>query len=225
MAAAHFSLISSLSFYGGDWCWGPRYLVTTTPILSLGLPLMRIGDNVRRRVARTLIGIGLLVQVAGLSMDHQGFFFAHNLPDWFWADPAANFRHSQLAYRVKELRDLFTSTKPRSLVPFQPGPYPTLPTYAIFGPNPRPSKRIAPEIWMKAYPIFYVPRPWPLWMPRLPVDMQPVPPLPTASLFAMAGLAGAILIRRGLGKGGKRNDHTGATTTVTAPSRDDILNP
>jgi hypothetical protein len=197
MPVAHFAFLASVSFYNGDWCWGPRYLVATLPLLALGLPFLTLNGKLRRWAAGTLIGLGALVQVAALSVDHQGFFFAHALPVTFWTDPVANYRHSQLAYRMTELRELFAGNNFDYSGPFRPGPYPGLPTYCIFGMNPRISPNLAPE-WMKAYPIFYVSRPWPLWMPLLPRGMQPISPLPAAVLFALMGGAGVLLIRRGL---------------------------
>jgi len=193
MTASHFAFIASLSFYGGDWAWGPRYLVTTIPLLALGLPLLQLGSRARRWVAQMVVGLGLLVQLVGISMDHQGFFFSHALPAYFWLDPGSNYHYSQLAYRAIELRDLFAAPQPISSGPFLPGPYPTLPTYCIFGMDPRTS-----PTWMKAYPGFYLPRPWPLWMTHLPSGRQPVSPLPAAGLVALIGVAGGLLIRRGL---------------------------
>jgi hypothetical protein len=194
MAVAHLVFISCLRFYGGDWCWGPRYLVMTLPLLALGLPFLRV-DNSRLRVwmVRGIVTAGLLVQLAGVSMDHQGFFFARALAPWFWTDQTFYFRNSQLAYRIHELRDLFAGVGPSRTLPFAPGPYPALPTYCIFGTTPS----LEPE-WMKSYPVFYVPRPWPLWVPRLPLNFRPVPPLPTAAIFLIMGMTGWMLIRRGL---------------------------
>jgi len=208
MVYVHFAFISSLSFYGGDWAWGPRYLVTTTPLLALGLPFLQLG-GARRWIARTLVGVGLLVQVAGLTMDHQGFFFAHALPAWFWLDPTANFRQSQLAYRAVELLDLFAGVKPNSVVPFRPGPYPTQHTYYILSTYPPFS-----PVWMRSFPVFYLPRPWPLWMPHLPAGQRPVPPVPAAALLTLMGAAGVLLIRRSLpslaGPSPSRNDTVAA---------------
>ena len=215
VAACHFLLIASMTFYGGDWCWGPRYWVTTLPLLALGLPYLQFGSQARRWAARTLVGTGLLVQLAGLSMDHQGFFFAHALPPWFWTDTTFNFRHSQLAYRAHELRGLFTGEKPARTIPFRPGPYAALPTYCIFGTEPR----ISPE-WMKDFPVFYVPRPWPLWMPRLPEESQPVPVGPAACVLVLVGALGSLQVRRGL-----RMTPPRAAGTLTAPDPDHTVQP
>ena len=190
---ADFLLVSSLSFYGGDWCWGPRYLVTTLPLLALGLPYLQLGTPVRRWMARTIVGVGLLMQIAGLSMDHQGFFFARALRPHFWTDAAFNFRHSQLIARAHELRGLLSGVRPAKVLPFRPGPYPFLSTYCIFGTNPR----ISPA-WMKTYPVFYLPRPWPLWMPSLPANSRPVPVAPAAGVLLLLGALGIVQIRRGI---------------------------
>ena len=190
---AHFFLIASMSFYGGDWCWGPRYLVTTLPLLALGLPYLRFHTSLRRWVLRTIVGAGVLVQLVGLSLDHQGFFFERALPPWFWTDPSFNFRHSQLASRVLELRDVASGARATKESPFRPGPYPALSTYCIFGTDPRVS-----PTWMKSYPVFYLPRPWPLWMPHLPKEDRPVPLAPAVCVLVLVGAVGALQLRRGL---------------------------
>ena len=193
MAGAHLLYIGCLRFYGGDWCWGPRYLAMTLPLLALGLPFLSIEGKIRRMGVRTLVAAGVLIQLMGLSMETQGFFFAHALEPWFWTDQSFNYRHSQLGYRARELYALASGVKARRAFPFSPSPYATLPTYCIFGTDPA----LEPE-WMKDFPVFYVPRPWPIWMAHLPSQYQPVPPLVTVAIFAALGSAAAIRIRRGL---------------------------
>lgn len=194
MAVSHLLFISSMSFHGGDWCWGPRYLVTTLPLLSVGLPFLSLPQN-RRWLMKPVIVAGAVVQLLAISMDHQGFFFAHSLRPWFWTDSTANFRRSQLAYRAKEIVGAISAAEVDMQRTFRPGPYPTLPTYAIFGPAPSIDAAEYPA-WMKAYPVFQVPRPWPLWMSRLPANRRPVAIAPTASgLLAILAL-GMIYIRR-----------------------------
>jgi hypothetical protein len=198
MAVGHLLFIATLSFHGGDWCWGPRYLVTTLPLLSLGLPFLSLPKR-RRWFVKSIVGAGLAVQLLGLSMDHQGFFFAHSLRPWFWTDSWANFRRSQLSYRVKEIRDAF-GTKVNTGRPFRPGPYPSLLTYTIFGPSPSVPTAQYPR-WMNDYPVFYLPRPWPLWMRWLPEKRRPIPLIPaTLALTGMLTL-GTLWVRRGLAAG------------------------
>ena len=44
---AYFGMISSLSFYGGDWCWGPRYCASILPLLALGFPFVPLASQRR----------------------------------------------------------------------------------------------------------------------------------------------------------------------------------
>jgi hypothetical protein len=191
LAGAHVLYIGCLRFYGGDWCWGPRYLVMTLPLLSLGLPFLRLESPIRRRCVRVVVTVGLVVQLLGVSIEHQGFFFAQGLAPWFWTDQSFNYRHSQLAYRIHEVHGLFTGVRARRDLPFAPGPYTTLATYCIFGTEPARE----PE-WMEDFPVFYVPRAWPLWIPRLPPGSRPVPPFATAGLLVLLGCWSGLRIRR-----------------------------
>jgi hypothetical protein len=196
MGAGHLVFIASMSFHAGDWCWGPRYLVTTLPLISLGLPLLSIPGS-RRWAVNSIVVAGIVIQLLGLSMDHQGFFFAHSLRLWFWKEPWANFRRSQLAYRVKEVGDAVGGAKVDMGTPFRPGPYPDLSTYTIFGPPSSVPTDQYPR-WMNPYPVFHLPRPWPLWMRHLPGDRRPVPIVPTTLAITGVLVIGALGVRRGL---------------------------
>jgi hypothetical protein len=186
--------VSSLRFFGSDWAWGPRYLVVTLPLWALAFPFVEKA-TIGRSVAGAVVALGLVAQLLALSIDHQRFFFERALADFFWAhDPWSYFRHSALLARPGEIALTLRDGVPKTVRWFAPGPYPHLVTYAIFG-NAR--RALAP-LWIRQFQVFYVPRPWPLWMFTLPPDRRPVNPLPLVVGTLGLGLLGAALVWSGL---------------------------
>jgi hypothetical protein len=186
--------VSSLRFFGSDWAWGPRYLVVTLPLWALAFPFVERA-TIRRTVAGTVVALGLVVQLLALSIDHQRFFFERALPAFFWArDPWSYFKHSALLARPGEIAVTLRDGVPKTARWFAPGPYPHLVTYAIFGN----AQSVPAPLWMRHFQVFYVPRPWLLWMLALPPDRRPVNPLPVAVGTLGLGLLGAALVRSGL---------------------------
>ncbi len=194
-SVAYLMLISSLSFWGGDWCWGPRYIVVILPLLALGLPFIR-HDRAGRATVRTLVASGLAIQLLGISVDQHRFFYERSLPDFFWAaDRSFYFRHSALLARPGELLSMVRQGLPAEATRFRPGPYPDGLTYAVFGPG----QQGAPQpLWMRHYAVFWLPRPWPLWMPAIPEARRPIDLTTAMALMAGMAVAGAIGIRAGL---------------------------
>jgi hypothetical protein len=188
LIGTHFALISCLSFFAGDWAWGPRYLAVTLPLAAIGLPFARVS----RPLAIFVVSLGVVVQLLGLSVDHQRWFFERGLADNFWAKPAIYFKTSQLLSRPGELLAVIELDAHNiSSRRFAPNPYRS-PTYAAFGNGDR---TVAPQ-WMRQFAMFYVPRPWPLWMSRL--RDPPVSWKLGVALCLVGLLAGAGLMMRGL---------------------------
>jgi len=191
--------ISCISFAGGDWCWGPRYLTLLLPLWALAFPFA-LGVNVRRELAVAFIGVGFLVQILALSVENQRFFFERGLNDLFWAEDSwAYFKRSALFARVGETVSLGQGA-PATAQLFNSIPIPDWSTYAILGPPANVPRALTPQ-WIRSYKIFFVPRPWPLWMSWLPPSLRPVE-LATCllALFGMAGV-GLGLIYKGFRKG------------------------
>ncbi|MFQ3581002.1 MAG: hypothetical protein SNJ67_01580 [Chloracidobacterium sp.] len=165
--------VGCISFYGGDWCWGPRYLLPVLPLWSLTLAFLPRHTFARWATAVVVVA-GLGVQGLGLSLDHQRFFLERCLPPHFWAtDPGFNFRESALLARPFELLDPVNPSARDKACWFRPGPYDDTNTYCLFG--------LAPEwaddspLWALNFEVFYVGRPWIIWMPRQPRERQPIP--------------------------------------------------
>jgi hypothetical protein len=183
---AYFGMISSLSFFGGDWCWGPRYFASILPLLALGYPFLTLQARPARLVVRGTIVAGLCVQLLGLSVDHHRFFYGHSLPTFFWYwDPTYYFTHSALFSRPAEVIETIAGGVPPEAQEFRPGPYSGLLTYAVFGGWGHPELP-APK-WMRLYQVFWLPRPWPLWMRAVPREQRPIHAA-AAELVAVSGL-------------------------------------
>jgi hypothetical protein len=194
------SFISCIAFAGGDWCWGPRYLTPLLPLWALGFPFA-MGANLRRQMVTMVIACGFLIQILGLSVENQRFFFERKLNDMFWAEDSwAYFKRSALVARVGEAASL-SEGAPSTAQFFNSIPVPDRSTYTILGP-PMGIPRELSALWMRQYKIFFVPRPWPLWMWWLPPARRPIDIGAWLIGLLSAALVGAGLIHRGLRKSG-----------------------
>jgi len=197
--AIHLAMISMLSFYGGDWCWGPRYFVATLPMLSLAFPFAaRPATSLRRFAYGAVVGVSFVIQLLGLSLDHHRFFYARSLPAFFWyADRTFYFHESALLSRPGEIVDsIRTGGVPAEAIAFRPGPYPELLTYAVFG-GWNQDGLTSPQ-WMRRYAVFWLPRPWPLWMTSIDEGRRPIDVGAGLAVLAAMFIAGAALMRTAL---------------------------
>jgi hypothetical protein len=195
IAATQLTFTSCLTFWGSDWAWGPRYLFTLAPLLTLPLGFASIAGIAEKRILLLAISLGFVVQLLGIGAEHHRFFFEHRLSDFFWYfQPETYWQESQLFSRPSEIVSILTEPVPTAATLFRPGPYAALwPTYCIFG-GPSGSS----DIWMRMFSVFYLPRPWPLWMPTLSEALQPVSPLAAALVFLALGGIGSLLVALGL---------------------------
>lgn len=184
-SVAYLLIVASLTFFGGDWAWGPRYLVAVSPLLALAFPFAAATAG-RRRLAAALAALGVTVQLLALSVDHQRWFFARKLPAFFWVDPLVYFRSSQLLSRPGEVLALAEGV-PETARRFVPAPYPRSLTYCIFG-----SREVWTDpLWLDRYAVFHLPRPWPLWMPAIERSREvPIPYRRTAAVLGLGLLLG-----------------------------------
>lgn len=157
------SLVASLSFFGGDWCWGPRYWVPVLPLLFLAAPYS--GSFLAKGNWKlAVVGLSLIIQLLGLSVDHHRFFVSRGLSAFFWYDNASfYFKESALFSRIEEVRHIKNPFTTQVALPFRPGPYPDQISYCVFGPPPQMTSEER-EAWMSRYPVFFLPRPWSLWV-------------------------------------------------------------
>jgi hypothetical protein len=166
----HVALVSSLRLWAGEWAWGPRYLVASLPLVCIGLPFAWAGKN-SRQLTLLLCGLGFLVQLLAISVDHQRYYFERSLSPFFWYDDSVMFKDSPLLARPSELLDVLKGRDLERVRALVPGPRPFSMTASIFGPPPDRLAK-APD-WMREYLVFLVPRPWTLWSRFLPDDQRP----------------------------------------------------
>ena len=164
--------VSCISFVGGDWCWGPRYLVVVLPLWALGFPFLS-QDKFRRELRLAVVSLGVVIQLLGLSVEHQRFFFERGFNDFFWAEDSwVYFKHSALFARVEETISLRDGPPPTARR-FNSLPVPDWATYSALGPPPNMPRRLAPE-WIRNFKIYFLPRPWPLWMLWIKPGLRPI---------------------------------------------------
>jgi len=192
----HLLFVSNLAFFAGEWAWGPRYLLVLLPLASLGLPFAMVRLRARYAAVPLAVGLGLLVQLMAVSLDHQRFYFERNLAPHFWAyDPWFYFKDSQLLARPLELAETLRSGVPAEARSFSPTPRSQV-TYAPFGPA-RPHVGAA---WVQGFQVFYLPRPWPLWMTHMepatrPTDVAPLTGICVALMVLGIGLPLLALLK------------------------------
>jgi hypothetical protein len=193
VSIVHLLVITRLTFFGGDWCWGPRYLIPIMPLWALAFPFAAERVQHPRRVIASLSVIGLIVQMLGISLDYQRFFWERDLPACFWvAAPWYYFRHSQLLARPVEIASTVMAGLPREAVYFSPAPGEA--TYAPLGTgDPLHAHR-----GIRQFQIFYLPRPWWGWIGHVRPINRPVEPRWLAAWCAALLLAGSAFLRRSL---------------------------
>ena len=194
----YLAMISSLTFYGGDWCWGPRYFTSILPLLALGYGFLAFRGSVARALVRLAVVAGFCIQALALSVDHHIFFYSRGLPTFFWySRPAYYFTHSALFARPGEIMNVMKTGVPPEVEDFRPGPYSGQLTYAIFGGWGHPG--MPASTWMRHYSVFWLPRPWPLWMRHVPAEQRPIDlrwAVGVMAACAGAGLAAMSAVRR-----------------------------
>lgn len=137
LSIVHLCEMSSLSFAGGDWCWGPRYLIPIMPLWALAFPYI-VYRVLKPWIVSSIVGLGFAVQLLGLSVDHHRFFYYRRLPALFWMNEWSYFRFSQLAARPAEVIESIAEWNWRRPM-INSGPMGEA-TYCPFGPPRRPAK-------------------------------------------------------------------------------------
>ena len=190
------SFISCIAFAAGDWCWGPRYLTSLMPLWALSFPDVP-EFKLKSKLVPALIALGLGIQCMALSVEHQRFFFQQGLNDFFWAEnPWFYLTHSALLARVGEVIDLREGVPPTA-TRFNSLPIPEWTTHCLLGPPPNVPRSLA-GIWIRYYQIYFLPRPWPIWMRSIPASERAVNVYAWTGWLIIMGALGGILIILGL---------------------------
>jgi hypothetical protein len=186
----HLALISILRFWHGEWAWGPRYLVATLPLASIGLPFAW-RQRTNRRLAGAVCAAGVLVQLLAISVDHQKYYFDRSFAPFFWMDESTMYTDSPLLARPREVVQLIRGRDLKHAQAYVPGPRPFSMTSSIFGPAP-PQLALG-HLWTRQYLVFDLPRPWPLWSRHLPPADRPG----DTTRMTIVGCAMAVLAMAG----------------------------
>lgn len=189
--AVHVLFISRLTFFGGDWCWGPRYLLVLLPAWALIVPFAAPRLPHRRVLLSVLFAVGLVVQVMAHAFDYHRFFFERDRATFFYiGDEWVYFRDSQLIARAFEIRDTLAEGIPETVERFGPTPQGTV-TYTTFGP---PSS-VSASVWMRRHAVWYLPFPWPLWIWNVDPALRPVGPASLLAALLVMTAAGLAALR------------------------------
>jgi hypothetical protein len=214
--------ICFLPYFKGDPAWGPRYL---TPVFALAWVFVPAAlSRVRLSTARIVLGLGLAVQLLGLSVDPLRLFVQLPLRwNYFNGDPWLVFSGeiSHLLQRPREIVEVLAPSETHS-PEFNPGP---LPTHAgcinngsqqcvvsiaglMAAPGAPGPLNATLSMWptyaalqpaytrlaLDQYEIFNSPRPWVFCQWYLPPDARPVDLGSTLSFLASLGLVGFALL-------------------------------
>jgi hypothetical protein len=185
--------ISTMSFYKGDLCWGPRYV---TPILAL---LWLFAPSAAaiwpRRLTVGLLCLGFLVQLLGLSVDPLRLYVHHRLPsgyfggqEWIHFEPALG----HLVNRPREILEICRDDGAQTTA-FCADPRPTSTTLLLEDYDNGPEA-------VRKYRFLASFRPWWISQRWLSPPERPVALLPTVTMLlvlAAAGLGLSVLGLRG----------------------------
>lgn len=204
LSALQLLFIGSLSIWHGEWSWGPRYLLVLIPLWCLAMPFASVGSP-RKWLVATLLAAGLFVNLLGLAVVHERYYYERGLQTYFWYRNNGIFwRDSALFARLREVSTLDGKT-PGAMRDFAPAAYRGLFTYVI---SPAGPLQPAPPPWLEEFLVFRSPRPWPLWVWAAGARGLQVP-LPAARLltgFGVATLVGAALLAMGFRRSSRHGD-------------------
>jgi hypothetical protein len=185
--AGYVLFISSMSFFKGDLCWGPRYLTPLFALLWLFVPTAALVWP--HRLTFLVLGLGLLVQLLALSVEplrlyvthrlESGYFYGH---EWIHCHPALGHLFNRPREILEICADDGTNTTAYSPSPILTSSAPLL-----------EEMERGPEA-VRKYRFLASFRPW--WISQTwlaPAD-RPVALGQTVALLLGLALAGAILL-------------------------------
>ena len=185
--AVFVGFVSTMSIFKGDPSWGPRYLTPIFALLWLFAPAAARAWP--RRLTALLLGLGLVVQVLGLSVDPHRLYVFHRLPsafyfghEWLYFHPAL----SHLGNRPREIVEILKDDGSDTTA-FVPARFPTS------GPPVLEQMDGGPEA-VRRYRFLASFRPWWVSQQWLSPEERPVALGPTAlALLLLAGGAALVM--------------------------------
>jgi hypothetical protein len=189
VAAPHTAVYACFTFFGGDWCWGPRYMLVPAVVLMAAAPWCALPSYARRGV----IALGLVVQLLALGRDYAFYIFDHRLPINFqYAHPDVYFTGSALLARPAEVAEVFLLGLPSEVDRFSSG----FDASMVTGANMYGGAPSVGTDWMRRSAVYWLPTPWWAWMPLVPEPQQPYPPGAALGFVGALAVGGALLLRR-----------------------------
>lgn len=184
------AFICSMITFKGDLSWGPRYL---TPIFAVLWMFVPMGASLRSRLyGGTVLALGLLVQLLGLSVDYHRLYVEMRFPSaFYYGYPQIYFnpRAAHLVNRPREIWEILTAQQ--LAADYSPAVQPT-------AAMPCPERfESGPEAVQK-YRVLNSFRPWWASMTFLPPQQRPVALGATALCLVAVSALGAALMVLGL---------------------------
>jgi hypothetical protein len=182
----------SLVFFKGDLSWGPRYL---TPVFAVLWVLVPAAVALRPRwQVRLILGLGLLVQLLALSVDHHRLYVELRFPSGFYHGHPWIYFHPRAAHLVNRPREIYEIfTEEHAASSYSPTPLPTAAT-----PCPETFERGPGAV--RKYRFLDSFRPWWASMTFLAPADRPVDLGRAALLLLGCAAAGAGLAAWGLAR-------------------------
>jgi hypothetical protein len=183
--------ISTMSFFKGDLCWGPRYL---TPIFALLWLFVPAAANVwPRRLTAGLLGLGVVVQLLGLSVDPLRLYVERGLGsgyfggrEWIHFEPALG----HLVNRPREIVEICRDDGAKTTA-FCADRLPTSTTVLLDHMDSGP-EAVRKYRYLASFRLWWISQRW-----LAPAD-RPVALLPASLLLLGAATAGLALLAVGL---------------------------
>lgn len=187
---------STLTFYKGGVCWGPRYLTPLFALLWLFAP-----DGVAalgRPLTRLLLTAGVVVQLLGLAVVPERLYLERQLPSNFYTVKPWLYFHPALSHLLNRPRELADALTAPPAPEFTPAPTPTF-TLPVMEPPYYTGPKAAEGVHQ--YTLLNTLRPWWATFPHLPADQRPVDLGRTGMMFGGMLACGLALLVAGLSTG------------------------
>ena len=180
------AFIGSLIFFKGDPSWGPRYSTPVFAVLWIFVPAA--ASLCSRRYVGTILSLGMLMQLLGLSVDFHRLYVELRFPSGFYQGcPQIYFypRASHLVNRPREIWEILTAQEPATA--YSPAELPTtaMPVLERFERGPESVRK---------YRILNSFRPWWASMRFLPASERPVDLGRTAAMILVVMVCGLGLL-------------------------------
>ena len=179
------AVFSTLTFYKGGVCWGPRYLTPLFALLWLFAPDGVAGLS--RPLTRLLLTAGVVVQLLGLAVVPERLYLERQLPSNFYTvDPWLYF-HGAVSHLLNRPRELIDALTAPPAPEFTPAPTPTF-TLPVLEPPYYSGPKGAEGV--HRYTLLNTLRPWWATFRYLPPDQRPVELNRTVALLVLLTFVG-----------------------------------